>query len=163
MGLARYKSSVDYSPFYKYIRQVLRRSTDWSGVFRAAMRDLEESHSKHFGTNGGGTWKPVYSSWKTEEYGAGGILVRTGTLKRSLTLRNARGAIRDIGAQRATFGTSVSYAHFHQTGTENMAKREVLFTPNRFSEGLAKDAVEYLAYGNNPLGAMKRAVNIGRR
>lgn len=164
--MGTYKVDVDYRPFYKYIRQVRRRSENFAGVFRAAMRDLEREHADNFRSSGKGRWEPLdtgYADWKTKEYGGGGILVRTGDLKRSLSMSNARGAIRNIGRKRAEFGTSVNYAHFHQTGTEDMPQRTVLFTPNRFAEGLAKDAIDYLAYGRDAQGAMKRAANIGRR
>ncbi len=164
----RIKYDLDLSPFYRYIRQVLRRSQNFSGVFRAAMKDLERAHARNFDSKGAlvGGWQPEdseYAGWKLGEYGAGGVLVRTGTLKRSLSFSNARGAVRDIGRRQAEFGTSVSYAHFHQSGTEDMNSRKIVFVPNRFVEGLADDALKYLAYGESPLGAMKRAANIGRR
>lgn len=162
----RVKSSVDMSPFLKYMRQVARRSTNFSGVFRASMKDLEKAHARNFDSQGGlvGGWKPTeYSSWKLENYGRGGILVRTGALKSSLTMSNSRGAVNDIGRKQAEFGTNVSYAHFHQTGTENMAARKIVFVPSRFAEGFADDAVKYVAYGNNPAGALKRAINFARR
>jgi phage gpG-like protein len=167
--MASVKYSLDLGPFYKYLRQVLRRSENFSSVLREAMRELAKEHAKNFDSQGAlvGGWQPNdtrYAGWKLEEYGRGGILVRTGTLKRSLTsVTNTRGAVRDIGRKSAEFGTSVNYAHFHQTGTRKMASREIVFTPRQFSEGLAHDAVEYLAYGRDPKGAMTRARNIGRR
>ena len=169
MARVRVKSTIDISPFIRYLMRVQRRAEDFSGVFKAAMRDLSREHAKNFDTQGAlvGGWSPNdtgYASWKLEEYGRAGVLVRTGALKDSLTsISNSRGAIRDIGKKQAEFGTSVNYAHFHQTGTEDMASRQIVFTPNRFAEGLGQDALKYLAYGDSPMGAMKRASNIARR
>ena len=161
----RVRSDVDLKPFYRYIRGVKRRSRDFSGVFRSAMKDLEKAHAQNFDSGGAlvGGWQPAYSSWKLEEYGAGGTLVRTGALRSSLTVSNSRGAIRDIGRRQAEFGTSLNYAHFHQTGTEDMASRKIVFTPRSFAEGLGRDAVNHLAYGDNPVGAFRRALNMVRR
>lgn len=161
----RVRSDVDLRPFYRYVRGVRRRSNDFSGVFRAAMKDLEKAHAKNFDSGGAlvGGWKPAYSSWKLEEYGAGGTLVRTGALKSSLTVSNSRGAVRDIGKKQAEFGTKLNYAHFHQTGTEDMAARKIVFAPRSFAEGLGKDALQHVAYGDNPVGAFRRALNMVRR
>lgn len=161
----RVRSDVDLRPFYRYIRGVRLRSRDFRGVFKAAMKDLEKAHAQNFASQGGlvGGWKPAYSDWKLEDYGAGGTLVRTGALRNSLTVSNARGAVRDIGLKQAEFGTSLNYAHFHQTGTEDMAARKIVFVPRSFAEGLGRDALDHVAYGDNPVGAFRRALNMVRR
>ena len=155
----RVRSKVDLRPFYRYIRGVRLRSMNFSGLFRAVMRDLEREHAKNFDSQGAlvGGWKPVYSGWNLDEYGAGGVLVRSGTLKRSLTVSNARGAVRDIGRLQAEFGTKVNYAHFHQTGTEDMVSRKIVFAPRSFAEGLGSDALSYLA-GDQTIGGLKRRI-----
>ena len=63
-------------------------------------------------------------------------------------MNSGRGAVRDIGARTAEFGTKLPYAKFHQSGTSNMAQRKPLFLP-RLMAGRTADAVgEYLVHGS---------------
>jgi phage gpG-like protein len=49
--------------------------------------------------------------------------------------------------KKATFGTDVEYAKFHQYGTTNMAKRQIIFEPTGFGERLAIIAADYVSDG----------------
>jgi hypothetical protein len=55
------------------------------------------------------------------------------------------------------FGTKVNYVHFHQTGTEDMVSRKIVFAPRSFAEGLGSDALSYLA-GDQTIGGLKRRI-----
>ena len=145
---------VDTSKADRRFGQILRRSRDFKPVFRWMFQELQEAHRENFRTQGaasGFPWKPFepqYASWKIENYGANGVLVRSGDLERSLTMNSGRGAVRDIGARTAEFGTKLPYAKFHQSGTSNMAQRKPLFLP-RLMAGRTADAVgEYLVHGS---------------
>lgn len=145
---------VDTSKADRRFGQILRRSRDFKPVFRWMFQELQEAHRENFRTQGaasGFPWKPLepqYASWKIENYGANGVLVRSGDLERSLTMNSGRGAVRDIGARTAEFGTKLPYAKFHQSGTSNMAQRKPLFLP-RLMAGRTADAVgEYLVHGS---------------
>ena len=73
-----------------------------------------------------GRWSPLsppYRAWKAIHYPGKGILVRTGRLQRSLT-------VRPFGVERFTktsvhLGTDVEYAQYHQRGTKNMPRRQL--------------------------------------
>jgi len=144
---------VDVSKADRRFAAILRRSRNFKPVFRWMMQQLQEAHRENFktgGTKSGFRWQPLdpqYASWKLENYGAKGILVRTGSLERSLTMNSGRGAVRDIGARTAEFGTSIPYAKWHQSGTRNMAQRKPLFLPRLMADRTANAVAEYLVHG----------------
>jgi phage gpG-like protein len=148
-------TDVDTSALRRRFSQMARRSEDFSPMFRWALRQLQEAHAKNFasrGSLGGSTWKPLdpeYASWKLAEYGSGGILVRSGALRDSLTNWSARGAIREIGNTRATFGTSLDYSEFHELGTLKMPARKINFAPRHFANRVAQAAGEHVVYGGD--------------
>jgi phage gpG-like protein len=145
---------VDTSKADRRFGQILRRSRDFKAVFRWMFQELQEAHRENFRTQGaasGFPWKPLepqYASWKIENYGANGVLVRSGDLERSLTMNSGRGAVRDIGARTAEFGTKLPYAKFHQSGTSNMAQRKPLFLPRLMADRTADAVGEYLVHGS---------------
>lgn len=70
---------------------------------------------------------PQYAAWKQKHFPGLPILVRSGEMRDSLASTGAGmgpGAIREIHARDAWFGTSVRYARFHQTGTRRMPRRK---------------------------------------
>jgi phage gpG-like protein len=145
---------VDTSALRKRFAIMTRRSKDFRPVFRWVMQELQKAHRTNFATQGassGFPWSPLdpqYSSWKTENYGAKGILVRDGTLKHSLTVDSGRGAVRDMGLRTAEFGTQLPYAKFHQTGTPNMAQRKPVFVPPLMAFQTATVVGEHIMYGS---------------
>ena len=144
---------VDQKAVKRRFRGMRRRSRDFSSVFRWSMLELQRAHERNFATRGaasGNVWPPLdneYAGWKLSEYGAKGILIQEGTLKDSLTRWNARGAIRDISAKQARFGTTIGYAQFHQTGTRDMPQRKVMYTPATFADGVAQASGKHVVYG----------------
>jgi len=154
MGVQVYIQKVDTSSVRRRFAAMTRRSRDFRPVFRWVMQELQKAHRDNFRTQGstsGFPWQPLdpqYSSWKIENYGAKGILVREGSLQRSLTMNSGRGAIRDIGLRTAEFGTRIPYAKFHQTGTSKMAKREPVFLPRMMAERTGGVVAEYIVHGS---------------
>ncbi len=146
--------NVDTSKADRRFGKILRRSRDFKPVFRWMFQELQEAHRENFRTQGaasGFPWKPLepqYASWKIENYGANGVLVRSGDLERSLTMNSGRGAVRDMGARTAEFGTKLPYAKFHQSGTSNMAQRKPLFLPRLMADRTADAVGEYLVHGS---------------
>jgi|TARA_B110000285_G_scaffold216335_1_gene263560 phage gpG-like protein len=145
---------VDTSRADRRFVKILRRSRDFKPVFRWVFQELQKAHRDNFRTGGatsGFPWKPLepqYASWKIENYGANGVLVRTGDLRSSLTMNSGRGAVRDMGARTAEFGTKLPYAQFHQSGTSNMAQRKPLFLPKLMADQTAHVVGEYLVHGS---------------
>lgn len=147
------KVNVDTSRVRRRFAAMARRSDDFKPVFRWMFQQLQQAHMRNFQTQGaesGSPWKPLdpqYASWKTENYGAKGILVRTGDLQNSLTMNSSRGSVRDMGRRTAYFGTHIPYAKFHQAGTTNMAQRQPLFLPKLMAHDTARAVGEHIVYG----------------
>lgn len=56
-----------------------------------------------------------YAAWKAVHYPGAPILVRTGSLRRSMVTKGAEGNITAIGKTKATFGTSIHYGIYHDS------------------------------------------------
>lgn len=154
---ASVKVTVDSRSAQNRFRGMIRRMQSFKPVFRWAFKEIQAAHAANFATNGavdGSPWKPLdpqYAAWKIENYGANGILVRTGELRSSLTIDNARGAIREIRRQSATFGTDIPYAKFHQRGTQNMPERPPIISNDLVYAGIGDKLAEYIVDGNQVL------------
>lgn len=154
MSVQVYIKKVDTSNVRSRFAAMTRRSRDFRPVFRWVMQELQKAHRDNFRTQGassGFPWSPLdpqYASWKLENYGAKGILVRSGDLQRSLTMNSGRGAVRDIGSRTAEFGTRLPYAKFHQSGTSKMAQRKPLFVPRLMAERTGNVVAEYIVHGS---------------
>jgi phage gpG-like protein len=117
--------------------------TDLRPVFRKAEKDLADIYTKHFATNGGGTWKPLdaeYGAWKSIHYPGRIPLVQSGNLFRTIR----KFTVREINKRNAVFGTDAKVAKFHQYGTWSMPKREIIFEPPLFAKKLAEDISDHI-------------------
>lgn len=145
-------------------RRALRRleamdnaAKDFRIVFQWARAELAKANSANFSSSGlpVGGWsplKPKYAAWKARNFPGAPIMVQTGSLRRDLT--TLRGPASDIRRKRATFGTSIEYAKFHQYGTTRMAKRQIVFEPPLFAKQLAQQAKQHIVDAAN--GARRR-------
>ncbi len=142
---------VDVSDAMRRLGGMQVRINHFRPVLMWARDELEKSNAKNFATNGlqtGKAWSPLdpqYGAWKSIRFPGAPTNVRSGRLFRSLT--NLRGVPNVIGDDSAQFGTSVPYAKFHQYGTSNMPKRQVVFEPPLFAKRLASRAVDYVSNG----------------
>lgn len=149
---------VDTTELRKFITKVKLRERSFKPVFRWALRQLQQAHSRNFQTHGApvGGWKPLEANTFYDKrhsgYGNRGILVRTGVLEDSLngskTSIGAFKAIDEIDDHYMRFGTKVPYAKFHQTGTTNMHERQIVFVPRTFARETGNKAAEYLVVGS---------------
>ena len=113
----------------------------WEQIVSQVERIEEEQFSSQ-GAHGSGGWQPLspaYAAWKARNFGGGGILVRTGRLRSSLTRRNPD-SIREVRPLELRFGTRVPYAAFHQRGTRALPERK----PIELSEGDRREIVRTL-------------------
>lgn len=131
----------------RMIEGIALRSLTFEKPFIQARERLAAAWSSN-ATSGGS----LVGGWRNEKPGPwsadGGLprLRRTGALEESLA--NLRGKPNNIGTHRATFGTNVRHAKFHQYGTENMPSREIVFQPPYFAKALAGDVADYLVNEN---------------
>lgn len=78
------------------------------------------------GASTGYPWRELtepYATRKFKKIGAAPLLVRTGTLYKSLTEPGADQNVEMFSWRKMVYGTAVPYAGFHQTGTSRMAQR----------------------------------------
>jgi len=120
------------------------RGTNFRPVFWIAREELGRANAKNFTSSGlpVGGWDP-----RTRDY-AWPLMRRTGKLFQSLV--SLQGAPNEINRMDATFGTDVEYAKFHQTGTRNMPKRQIVFEPAGFAAKMARIAGKYYVDGVLP-------------
>jgi len=142
--------SVDASEAKRLFSQIAARTAHFGDVFMVAREALRSAWSANFSGNGFlvGGWDPLdpeTAAWKAKHGYPLAPLVGNGNLMRSLL--SMAGPANDIGAQSASFGTTVDYAKFHQTGTRYMPKREIIFEPPGFAAGVAEVTAHHLMPG----------------
>jgi hypothetical protein len=105
------------------------RALDARPAFRLIADDFREFETARFDSRGEGTWRPLSPSTVFAKASRGldpRILHATGALRRSLTHKRAPGSYSRVFPNFMLFGSSISYAHFLQTGTRKMPARKPL-------------------------------------
>jgi phage gpG-like protein len=108
------------------------RTVDASPAFSAIAELMRAETAEQFESEGGhasGGWKPLKpATVKAKQHGGfrPNILQRTGSLLDSLTVKDDPNQIVEVGPLSLRFGTRVSYAVLHQTGTGHMPARQPL-------------------------------------
>lgn len=133
-----------------YLKDIKDRTGDFRYIFEKMRDDLSDQWKRNFTTNGSlvGGWRPLdkeYGAWKSVHFPGAPPMIRTGRLFRSVS--DLRGAPNEINKMSATFGTDIKYADFHQYGTKNMAKREIVFEPFGFAQKWSRAAADYIMDG----------------
>jgi len=133
-GIARFADGVsDYRPL-------------WPEIY-ALFLEEERGQFASEGSHGGSQWAPLsprYAKWKEVRYPGRPILVREGTLRGSLTDRNAPGAVFQPEPRKLVMGSSVPYALFHQMGTRRMPARPEIKLTEPFKRKAMKQLQSYL-------------------
>lgn len=118
--------------FQLKLRNIERRASNFVPAFETIDRAFTAGEKKIFASEGPG-WAPLAQSTVDLKSNAGypsDMLVRgepghTEGLKQSLT-SHAAGTLFQISPLTLTIGTSVSYAHWHQSGTARMPRRSIM-------------------------------------
>jgi phage gpG-like protein len=149
--------SVDASEPKHLAERIGERAHDYRIAFEAMRQYLRTAYSANFmppGGGGVGGWAPLRPStaaWKARE-GLPPATMHGKTNSLMDSLSTLMGTPNDIGAKTATFGTDVKYAHFHQYGTPNMAKRELVFEPTGFGAFSANRIAAHLLPEDGVIG-----------
>ena len=144
-------TEFDPSPLTDHIDNMQRRSRDVRTIFQRIRADLRKHWTENFTANGlpVGGWAPLdaeYGAWKSAHYPGAPPLVQTGQLFTSLSV--LRGSPNDIGRRRATFGTDIEHAKFHQMGTSKMPKRQIIYEPAEAQSRWGNWIADYIAHGD---------------
>jgi phage gpG-like protein len=132
--------AIDMGGTIEHMEAMLARSHNFMPALEKAKRSLGNYNAVNFLSQGGlvGGWRirslETHAGWP--------ILIRTGTLMGSLTALD--GPPNHIGLTSATFGTSVDYAKFHQSGTFKMPSRQIVFEPKGWAREVANDCVNHI-------------------
>jgi phage gpG-like protein len=130
------KVTVHTRDAQRLLKKIVHRMRGYEKAFEHGRLWLQVANAGNFGSRGVpvGGWA-VYGNWSAQK-GQPASLVRTGNLMESLT--NLTGAPNVIGSHRATFGTNIEYARFHQYGTTKMPSRPVVFDPSGFKSHIVR-------------------------
>lgn len=83
------------------------------------LKEVEQIFAKQQPRGVGDRWPPLsfkYRAWKETHFPGKPILVRTGLLRKSMTIKGALGNIFTISKVGARFGTNVPYGIYHDEG-----------------------------------------------
>jgi phage gpG-like protein len=120
----------------RLLKKIVHRMRGYEKAFEHGRLWLQIANTENFASRGEpvGGWAK-YGNWSAQK-GLPASLVRTGNLMDSLT--NLTGAPNVIGSHKATFGTNIEYARFHQYGTTKMPSRQVVFDPPGFKSQIVR-------------------------
>lgn len=117
--------------FADALGKAAERVSDLRVAFKLIQNDWIKANKAQFSLKGSGQYPPLsdaYSDQKFLDVGDKPILVRTGRLRDSLSQRGGTAdTISRVGKITMVLGTRVPYGRFHQTGTEKMPMRKILF------------------------------------
>lgn len=151
---------VDATEVYVLFGQMKVRMSNFSVLFMKARFELATAFALNANSGGSlvGGWPPEKPGTWSSATGMPAILHRTGALEASLA--SLQGAPNQVLTHRATFGTNVRYAKFHQHGTSEMPARKIVFEPPGFTKKFAADVADYVVNDSFeiPTGAMFRSM-----
>ena len=116
------KAAVDLAALGERGSDIRRVSEQVRSVYR-------KSNERRFASNGLGSWPALAPSTVERKARAGAVappMVRTGALERSLTAPRASDQVDRRDKTEFRFGTTLSYAVYHDTGTGGEKKRELV-------------------------------------
>ena len=119
-----------FSPYLLQLEQFQEHLSDAEPMFRALAAQVAKANREQFDKQGayyGALWAPLspaYAAWKAKKYPGQPLMVLTGELRSSLTERPF--GIEEITGSRMVVGTGLSYASYHQRGTDTLPARPLI-------------------------------------
>ncbi|MGC8843512.1 MAG: hypothetical protein ACP5QS_06200, partial [bacterium] len=118
---------------YRHHRKRLREDYETEAKYLRAVKSLKRTRAKKRSEikQAIAEAEELYEKGKKKEAeekiaSIASILIDTGTLMRSVTARDAQGAIRKLTNTELIIGTNIKYAPYHQFGTKHIPKRPFL-------------------------------------
>lgn len=128
------------------------RALDLRPAWPSVADAFADQEQRVFATQGaypGPSWAPLdpqYAAWKAANGFSPRILVRTGRLRDSVTVRPL--AVEDFHEQYADLGTDVPYARYHQDGTGAMPQRKFVHYTEELSNDVDRILSRYIVDGD---------------
>lgn len=135
-GLVRFRANV---------QRLERKFQTFRKLFEKFGDEFYEAEKRTFAS---APWVPLsakYAAQKRKKYGGKPILRATDKLYSSFTRKGAEGNVNRIRINEAEFGSSVSYARFHQFGTGKMPARPPLALTDQDFQKFDSIAEKHLA------------------
>lgn len=136
------------------IMAVGARADDLTVAYRWVADDFQRIMARAFESEGQSTgprWRELTLKWLIHKIDVGkdhGTLQYNRDLVRSLTQRNAKGAVRTARHDTLILGTRIEYAEFHVTGTHNMPRRNFMRIPTWERARWVRAVEHYIATGS---------------
>jgi phage gpG-like protein len=145
--------NIDIGNLDRQLEKMALRAGTMMPIAPAAQNKLRLANIENFTSNGlpSGGWSPLdaqYGAWKAIRFPGAPPMVRSGKLFSSLA--SLTNTATKITKDSFEFGTTVSYAKFHQMGTSKMPKRQVVFVPRGFAEWLGSSYAKWVVEGELP-------------
>lgn len=134
-----YESINDFGGLFVELEEAFR-DADYKPALEPHLRGIEQLHGVYFQGQrdpNGDAWTPLAPA-TVKRKGHDTILVETTHLASSL-IRQGSDAIRVVDDTGLTFGTSVEYATFHQTGTSRLPQRAMVGLSEQYVDNIATD------------------------
>lgn len=145
--------------FDRALSRLTARASNLVVPFEKVGEDLRDQLKERFDAEGYG-WEKLSTrsaAWKEKRYPGKTILRRTDRMYNSLVRKNAPGNVSRVRPLEAEFGTTVSYARHHQTGTANMPAREIFQLREQDKRQITKTLHTYLMMQAEEAGFEARA------
>lgn len=144
--------TVDVDDAVRRFDGLLDRASDFRPFLRLAAVDARNMFDEAFRTNGrstGQTW-PALSPRTTAHKSRGRLGVDDGDLRRSLTVRGARGGIETINADSMQVGSSLPQGGYFTKGRGGQPPRPIVPPKRQVEQRIGRAADAWLAAGGRP-------------
>lgn len=134
------------------------RLDDMTPVFEAGDEWFRAEMGRQFETQGaylqnGEMWAPLspeYAKRKPDPPSPFGILYLTGDLYRSLSNADDPQHVMQVGKHEGTYGSTVPYGKYHQTGTSKMPQRKIIIARGALYELFMRAIEGWVIRGRDP-------------
>lgn len=149
------------------LEEMVDRASDWEPAFAAIIESFHAIERARFDSNGPG-WLPLAEStitmtgsWARANQNFDQVLQDTGALMGSLT-GDGEGSYEIMAMDAVEVGTTVPYAHWHQTGGFRLhpsgagwpPKRQLVDIDDGVAEAWAAILQDWLSFGEVEMGAV---------
>lgn len=120
----------------------------WDGIFRLVVNKaikpwIKEQFAQQGALGKHGSWASLASSTAfRKKQSKGQILYETGRMYRDLTSTENQGTVSGL---TMSFGSSVKYAKYHQTGTRKMPARRIIDPDETFKKAVTRQVTRGIA------------------
>lgn len=136
--------------YLEEVRLIAQRARNLQHAGEVIADDFNVMMAEQFRTEG----EFLSGGWEATNTGRP-ILVDTGRLRESLRTPSHEDHIREVTGEHVTIGSSVEYGQYHQTGTGNLPRRQIIELRDEDVDRWTRIVEAYL-HGGDPQAEMLR-------